>query len=173
MKPKVVVIVGPTASGKTALSIELAKKLDGEIISSDSMQIYKDMDIGTAKVTKEEAQNLSQKKLKHLLKGVIMKLKILGSGGGEGFPATFCRCDNCEKARKLGGKNIRTCSQTLINDELLIDLPMDTIIHSLNNNICFGDFKNVLITGRTILSEIKLTSTTDRSRGSPRSSGVT
>ena len=58
MKPKVVVIVGPTASGKTALSIELAKKLDGEIISSDSMQIYKDMDIGTAKVTKEEAQSI-------------------------------------------------------------------------------------------------------------------
>ena len=58
MKPKVVVIVGPTASGKTALSIELAKKLDGEIISSDSMQIYKDMDIGTAKVTKEETQGI-------------------------------------------------------------------------------------------------------------------
>lgn len=58
MKPKVVVIVGPTASGKTVLSIELAKKIDGEIISSDSMQIYKDMDIGTAKVTKEEAQGI-------------------------------------------------------------------------------------------------------------------
>ena len=58
MKPKVVVIVGPTASGKTALSIELAKKIDGEIISSDSMQIYKDMDIGTAKVTKEEAEGI-------------------------------------------------------------------------------------------------------------------
>ncbi len=55
MKPKIVVIAGPTASGKTALSIELAKKINGEIISSDSMQIYKDMDIGTAKVTKEEA----------------------------------------------------------------------------------------------------------------------
>ncbi len=59
MKPKVVVIVGPTASGKTSLSIELAKKIDGEIISSDSMQIYKDMDIGTAKVTKEEAQGIN------------------------------------------------------------------------------------------------------------------
>lgn len=58
MKPKVVVIVGPTASGKTALSIELAKKIDGEIISSDSMQIYKDMNIGTAKVTKEEMQGI-------------------------------------------------------------------------------------------------------------------
>lgn len=58
MKPKVIVIVGPTASGKTALSIECAKKFNGEIISSDSMQIYKDMNIGTAKVTEEEAQGI-------------------------------------------------------------------------------------------------------------------
>lgn len=54
MKPKVIVIGGPTASGKTALSIELAKKINGEIVSADSMQIYKDMNIGTAKPTKEE-----------------------------------------------------------------------------------------------------------------------
>ena len=53
-KPKVVAVVGPTASGKTALAIELAKRLNGEIISCDSMQIYKGMDIGTAKPTEEE-----------------------------------------------------------------------------------------------------------------------
>ena len=58
MKEKVIVICGPTASGKTALSIELAKKINGEIISADSMQIYKDMDIGTAKPTKEEMQGI-------------------------------------------------------------------------------------------------------------------
>ena len=58
MKPKVVVICGPTASGKTALSIELAKKINGEIISADSMQIYKDMNIGAAKPTKEEMQGI-------------------------------------------------------------------------------------------------------------------
>lgn len=58
MKPKVIVIAGPTASGKTALSIELAKQINGEIISSDSMQIYKDMNIGTAKVTQEEMQGI-------------------------------------------------------------------------------------------------------------------
>lgn len=57
-KEKVIVICGPTASGKTALSIELAKKINGEIISSDSMQIYKDMDIGTAKPTAEEMQGI-------------------------------------------------------------------------------------------------------------------
>lgn len=59
MKPKIIVIVGPTASGKTALSIEVAKRIGGEIISADSMQIYKDMDIGTAKVTKEEMQGIN------------------------------------------------------------------------------------------------------------------
>jgi tRNA dimethylallyltransferase len=53
-KPKIIVICGPTASGKTALSIQLAKKIDGEIVSADSMQIYKDMDIGTAKPSPEE-----------------------------------------------------------------------------------------------------------------------
>ena len=55
---RVIIIVGPTASGKTNLSIELAKRMDGEIISADSMQIYKYMDIGTAKPTKEEMQGI-------------------------------------------------------------------------------------------------------------------
>lgn len=58
MKPKVIVICGPTASGKTSLSIEVAKKIDGEIISCDSMQIYKEMNIGTAKPTVEEMQGI-------------------------------------------------------------------------------------------------------------------
>ena len=52
--PQIITIAGPTASGKTALSILLAKEMDGEIVSCDSMQIYKDMDIGTAKPTLEE-----------------------------------------------------------------------------------------------------------------------
>ena len=57
-KPTVIVIGGPTASGKSALGVELAKKINGEIISADSMQIYRDMNIGTAKVTKEEMQEI-------------------------------------------------------------------------------------------------------------------
>lgn len=57
-KSKVIVICGPTASGKTALSIELAKRINGEIISADSMQIYKDMNIGTAKPTAKEMQGI-------------------------------------------------------------------------------------------------------------------
>ena len=57
-KPFLIVIVGPTASGKTELSIEVAKKFNGEIISGDSMQVYQGMDIGTAKVTTEEMEGI-------------------------------------------------------------------------------------------------------------------
>lgn len=65
-KPKVIAIVGPTASGKTDLAIELAKKINGEIISCDSMQIYREMDIGTAKPTETE-----QKEIKHYLINIV------------------------------------------------------------------------------------------------------
>lgn len=65
-KQKVIVICGPTASGKTVLSIELAKKIDGQIVSADSMQIYDEMDIGTAKPDLEEMQGI-----KHYLIGHV------------------------------------------------------------------------------------------------------
>ena len=55
MKKRLIVITGPTATGKTALSVALAKAIDGEVVSADSMQIYRSMDIGTAKVSPEEA----------------------------------------------------------------------------------------------------------------------
>ncbi len=57
-KPKLFCVVGPTASGKTDYAIELAKALGGEVVSCDSMQIYRGMDIGTAKPTKEEMQGI-------------------------------------------------------------------------------------------------------------------
>ncbi|HIQ68109.1 MAG TPA: tRNA (adenosine(37)-N6)-dimethylallyltransferase MiaA [Candidatus Faecousia excrementigallinarum] len=56
--PPIITIAGPTASGKTALSIQLAKEIGGEIVSCDSMQVYKDMDIGTAKPTLEEQEGI-------------------------------------------------------------------------------------------------------------------
>lgn len=67
---KVIVICGPTASGKTALSIELAKKINGEIVSADSMQIYDEMEIGTAKPDKEEMQGI-----RHYLVGNVAPTK--------------------------------------------------------------------------------------------------
>ena len=58
----IICIAGPTASGKTALAVELAKELNGEVVSCDSMQLYKYMDIGSAKPTAEE-----QAQVKHYL----------------------------------------------------------------------------------------------------------
>lgn len=72
MKNKVLVIAGPTAVGKTKIAIEVAKRLNGEIISADSMQIYKDMNIGTAKPTIDEMQGIPH----HLLSIVEMGEKF-------------------------------------------------------------------------------------------------
>lgn len=58
IKPKIIIICGPTASGKTALAVEVAKKLNSEVISADSMYIYKGLNIGTAKPTKDEQQGI-------------------------------------------------------------------------------------------------------------------
>ena len=55
---RIIVIVGPTASGKTGLSVALARHFGGEVISADSMQLYRGMDVGTAKVTAEEMQGV-------------------------------------------------------------------------------------------------------------------
>lgn len=70
-KPKVVVILGPTASGKTGLSIEIARKFKGEIISADSRQVYTGLDIGTGKVTKTE-----MKRVPHHLLDVASPKKV-------------------------------------------------------------------------------------------------
>lgn len=72
---KIIVIVGPTAVGKTALSIQIAQALNGEIISGDSMQVYQTLDIGTAKATPEE-----QAGIKHYLldtKKLMIPLPLL------------------------------------------------------------------------------------------------
>ena len=63
---KLVILTGPTAVGKTELSIKLAKNINGEIISADSIQVYKKLDIGSAKITKEEMQGV-----KHYLVDVL------------------------------------------------------------------------------------------------------
>lgn len=103
MKKPLIVITGPTASGKTSLAVALAKKIGGEIISGDSMQVYKHMDIGTAKVTEAEKQGvphymidefepdeecsvaLFQKKVKAYIDDIYSRGKIPMIVGGTGF----------------------------------------------------------------------------------------
>ena len=75
-----------------------------------------------------------------------MKLKYLGTAAAEGIPALFCKCENCQKARILGGKNIRTRSQAIIDDKLLIDFPADTYMHFLQHNLPLSELKHCLIT---------------------------
>jgi len=75
-----------------------------------------------------------------------MKLKYLGTAAAEGWPALFCRCEYCENARSLGGKDIRTRSQALINDDLLIDFPVDTYMHAAINRLDLSAVKYCFVT---------------------------
>ena len=112
MKQPLIIIGGPTACGKTAMSILLAKKIDGEIISADSMQVYRGMDIGTAKVTKEEADGVPhhlidilepdepynvmmfQQKAKQAIQEITARGKIPIVVGGTGFYINALLYDN-------------------------------------------------------------------------------
>ena len=101
-KPPLVILTGPTAVGKTALSVALAKAVNGEIISADSMQVYRRMDVGSAKVRNEEMQGirhhlidvlnpddfnvvLFQKLAKEAISDILSRHKIPILVGGTGF----------------------------------------------------------------------------------------
>lgn len=75
-----------------------------------------------------------------------MKIKYLGTAAAEGSPALFCHCKTCEAARKNKGKDIRTRSQALINDELLIDFPADTYMHVLQHDVPLHKIHHCIIT---------------------------
>ena len=112
MKKPLIVIAGPTACGKTDTSVELAKLINGEIISADSMQGYKYMDIGTAKITTEEMQGVQhylideiypdeeynamifQKKAKEYMEKIYAKGKVPIIAGGTGFYINALVFDN-------------------------------------------------------------------------------
>ncbi len=112
MKSPLITISGPTACGKTAVSVELAKIINGEIISADSMQVYKYMDIGTAKVTEDEKQGIKhylidalypdeefsiavfQKMAKDALSEIYSKGKMPILVGGTGFYVNGLIYDN-------------------------------------------------------------------------------
>ncbi len=75
-----------------------------------------------------------------------MKITFYGTAAAEAMPALFCYCDHCERARKAGGRNIRTRSQALVNDDLLIDLPADTYMHVINYGLDLRSIEQILVT---------------------------
>lgn len=75
-----------------------------------------------------------------------MKLTYLGTAAVEGWPAVFCNCEYCKKAKATRGKNIRTRSQALINENLLIDFPMDSFLHMVNNKLDLSAVEYVFFT---------------------------
>jgi len=103
MKPKIVVILGPTATGKSNLAVQVTKKINGEIISADSRQVYKGLDIGTGKITQKEMKGIPhhlldvaspkrkftvveyQKKAIYAIADIVKRGKIPIICGGTGF----------------------------------------------------------------------------------------
>ena len=75
-----------------------------------------------------------------------MKFQYLGTAAAEGIPALFCQCPVCERSRPAGGRNIRTRSQAVIDDTLLIDFPPDTYLHMLAHNLPLPQIHHCLVT---------------------------
>ncbi len=75
-----------------------------------------------------------------------MKIKYLGTAAAENWPAMFCHCEACDKARELGGKNIRTRQQAIINDDLMFDLGSDTYMHMIEHNVDLSNISTLLVT---------------------------
>lgn len=75
-----------------------------------------------------------------------MNVKFLGTAAAEGWPAVFCNCAHCKKAAALGEKDVRTRSQILVNDDLLIDLPSDTYLHKLAYGLDLSKVHTLLVT---------------------------
>ena len=176
MPPKILVITGPTASGKTALAVELAKRHNGEVVSADSMQIYRRMDIGTAKPTEAEKQGV----LHHMLdvaepeedfsvaRYVEMaaacvedvfsrgKLPILAGGTGLYIDSllsgrTFAAFDGSSPLRgELEGRYAREGGQALLNELAGIDPETAARLHPNDGKRIVRALEVWLTTGKTI-----------------------
>lgn len=75
-----------------------------------------------------------------------MKLTYLGTAAAEGWPGIFCHCTACKRAKALGGKNIRTRSQAVVDDTLLVDFPPDSYMHMLYHGLDLPGIEHILIT---------------------------
>ena len=75
-----------------------------------------------------------------------MKFQFLGTAAAEGIPALFCNCERCVRSREIGGRALRTRSQAIIDDRLLLDFPADTLAHTYHSNIDLLKVSACLIT---------------------------
>lgn len=75
-----------------------------------------------------------------------MKIKYLGTAAYEGVPALFCNCEVCKKSRAAGGRNLRTRSQALVDDKIMIDFNPDTVTHTMTYGIDWEKIEGVIIT---------------------------
>ncbi|MBQ5390672.1 MAG: carbon-phosphorus lyase, partial [Clostridia bacterium] len=75
-----------------------------------------------------------------------MRIQFLGTGASEGFPGLYCNCQLCQKCRELGGKNLRSRRQTLIDEGMLIDFPADTCMRVLAGRLDLPHIYNCIIT---------------------------
>ena len=144
---KVIVITGPTGVGKTKLSVKLAKLINGEIINADSMQVYRGLDIGTAKIKEKEKENIPhhlfdicdvmdnytiynyQKDARRCIDNIIKKGKTPILVGGSGLYIKACLYDY-----KLESETFHSEFEDLSNEEILKEIEKDhkTDIH-VNN----------------------------------------
>lgn len=79
-------------------------------------------------------------------RGNNMKFKFLGTAAAEGFPAMYCGCAYCEAARKAGGRNLRTRSQAMIDEDFLIDYPSDSFVHAMQYRLRMDTVKYIFVT---------------------------
>ena len=77
-----------------------------------------------------------------------MRIRILGSAAAEGFPALFCECKTCRRARSIGGRNLRSRTSVQIDETILIDLPPDILSQVQREGFSLASIAHILITDR-------------------------
>ena len=194
MPPKILVITGPTASGKTWLAAELAKRHNGEVVSADSMQIYRRMDIGTAKPTPEEMQGVPH----HMINvagpeedfsvaryvdmaaaaadGILTRGKLPILAGGTGLyidsllsGRTFAAFDENSPLRaELEGRYAREGGELLLRELAQADPEAAARLHPNDGKRIVRALEVFLTTGKTITQHNK-----DTKAAPPRYSAIT
>lgn len=182
-KPKVIAVVGPTAVGKTALSVEICSAFDGEVVSCDSMQIYRGMDIGTAKVTEAEKNGIPHHMIdicsvndsfscadyavraKEVTDGIIMRGKVPVFCGGTGLYLDSVLTGNAFSAAGAD-EALRAELSEKNEDELwaqLYEIDKDAALatHKNNKKRVIRAIETYVLTGKTKTEWDRLSRTAD------------